>query len=49
MTKPQSRELLLEIEEILPILNKISLFGGLNDKQLYAVFQLLQKLSLIHI
>jgi len=43
MTEPQSREPLLEIEEILPILNKIALFGGLNDKQLYAIFRLLQK------
>ncbi len=43
MTVPQPSEPLLEIEEILPILNKIALFGGLNDMQLYTIFRLLQK------
>jgi CRP/FNR family transcriptional regulator, cyclic AMP receptor protein len=33
---------LLEIEKVLPILNKISIFGGLNDMQLYKVFRLLE-------
>ena len=36
-------EQLLEIEEILPILNEISLFGVLSEKQLYTVFRLLEK------
>jgi CRP/FNR family transcriptional regulator, cyclic AMP receptor protein len=36
-------EPLLEVEEILPILNTISLFGGLTEKQLYEVFRLLEK------
>ena len=34
---------MLEIEEILPILNQIAIFGGLTDKQLYSVFRLLEK------
>lgn len=34
---------LLDIENVLPILNKISIFGGLSDKQLYEVFRLLEK------
>jgi CRP-like cAMP-binding protein len=33
---------LLEVESVLPILNKISLLGGLNDAQLYAVFRILE-------
>ncbi|MEN7973616.1 MAG: cyclic nucleotide-binding domain-containing protein [Verrucomicrobiota bacterium] len=33
---------LLDVENVLPILNKISLFGGLDDSQLYAVFQILE-------
>ena len=36
---------LLDIESIFSILNKISIFGGLSDKQLYSVFKLLQKVS----
>ena len=32
----------LDIENVLPILNKIAIFGGLNDTQLYKVFRLLQ-------
>lgn len=38
-------EPLLDIENILPILSKIAILGGLNDKQLYTVFRLLQKVS----
>lgn len=37
--------LLLEIEKIIPILNKIAIFGGLNDKQLYSIFKHLRKTS----
>ncbi len=33
---------LLDVEKVLPILNKISLFGGLDDTQLYAVFRILE-------
>ena len=33
------------IEEILPIINQIPVFGGLSDKQLYSVFQKLKKAS----
>lgn len=33
---------LLAVENVLPILNKISLFGGLDDGQLYTVFRLLE-------
>lgn len=36
---------LLDIENVLPILNKIAIFGGLSDKQLYTIFRLLQKVS----
>lgn len=33
----------LDIEDILPILNKISIFAGLSQKQLYTLFRLLEK------
>ena len=33
---------LLDVENVLPILNKISILGGLDDAQLYAVFRLLE-------
>jgi CRP-like cAMP-binding protein len=36
---------LLEIEKIIPILNRITIFGGLTDNQLYSVFKLLEKTS----
>ncbi len=40
-----SKELipLLDIENIIPILSKISIFGGLDDKQLYYVFKILKE------
>ncbi|WP_319372239.1 cyclic nucleotide-binding domain-containing protein [uncultured Ilyobacter sp.] len=40
-----SKELLplLDIEGLFPILNKISIFGGLNDKQLYFLFKILKQ------
>ena len=34
---------LLDIEEVMPILNEISIFAGLSDKQLYTLFRLLEK------
>ena len=33
---------LLHIEEVIPILNKIAIFGGFNEKQLYEIFKLLK-------
>jgi len=45
MTEKKVHERLMDIERVVPILNKISLFGGLSDKQLYALFQLLQLVS----
>ncbi|MHC4873805.1 MAG: cyclic nucleotide-binding domain-containing protein [Planctomycetota bacterium] len=36
-------EPLLDVEEVVPILNKIAVFGGLNDRQLADIFKLLQK------
>ena len=35
----------LEIEDVLPILNEISILAGLSDKQLYTLFRLLEKTS----
>lgn len=32
----------MNVEAVLPILNKISIFGGLDDDQLYTVFQMLE-------
>jgi CRP-like cAMP-binding protein len=37
-----TRHPLLNVEEILPILNRISIFGALDDTQLYTVFHLLE-------
>jgi len=34
---------LLDIEDVLSILNEISIFAGLSDKQLYKLFRLLEK------
>lgn len=36
---------LYDVETIVPILGKISIFGGLNDTQLYKIFRLLQRVS----
>ena len=38
-------EPLLDIENVLAILNKISIFAGLSESQLYTLFQLLNKVS----
>jgi len=43
MARPRASIPLLEIEKVLPILNRIALFGGLSDKQLYTVFRLLER------
>lgn len=36
---------LFDIENLIPILSKISIFGGFNDTQLYKVFRKLEKAS----
>lgn len=36
---------LFEIETLLPILSKISIFGGLDSKQLYTIFRILQRVD----
>ncbi len=36
---------LTNIDEVLAILNKISVFGGLSDKQLYYLFRILRKVT----
>jgi CRP/FNR family cyclic AMP-dependent transcriptional regulator len=33
---------LLDVENVLPILNQIAIFGGLDDAQLYTVFHMLE-------
>jgi CRP-like cAMP-binding protein len=38
-------EPLLDVENVLGILSKISIFAGLNDKQLYRLFRLLEEVS----
>lgn len=45
MAEPNVYYPLFDIENVLPILNKIAIFGGLSDKHLYTVFRLLQKVS----
>ena len=36
---------LTDIENVLPVLDKISLFGGLSEKQLYTLFKTLEKVT----
>ena len=38
-------EPLLDVDKALAIMDKISLFGGLSEAQLYTVFKLLKKVS----
>ena len=45
MTEHVPREPLLEVEKVLPILDRISIFGGLNESQLFKIFQ---RLKLVH-
>ena len=45
MNQKHTHEPFLKIEKILPILKYISIFGALNEKQLFAVFRLLEKTS----
>ena len=45
MDQNKHPEPLLDIENVLPILNKITIFAGLSDKQLYTVFRELEWVS----
>ena len=45
MTEQIPREPLLEVEKVLPILDKITIFGGLDESQLYQIFK---RLKLVH-
>jgi CRP-like cAMP-binding protein len=45
MKENKTYEPLLGIENVLPILNKISIFAGLSDPQLYTLFKLLSRVS----
>ena len=45
MPEHEKHALLLDIEKVLPILNKISIFAGLTDKHLYTLFRLLEATS----
>jgi len=42
MSADKYRPPLLEVEKVLPILNRIAILGGLDDAQLYTVFRLLE-------
>jgi len=41
-------ETLLSVEEVLPILNRITVLAGLNEKQLYSLFRLLKVVDYQH-
>ena len=43
MNEEKAYEPLLDIENVLPILDRISIFAGLSQKQLYKLFRLLEK------
>jgi len=45
MDKNNHPESLLDVEHVLPILNKISILAGFSDKQLYTVFRELEQVS----
>ncbi|GAB3095468.1 cyclic nucleotide-binding domain-containing protein [Aestuariicella hydrocarbonica] len=45
MTEHIPREPLMEVEKVLPILDKISILGGLSEPQLYEIFK---RLKLVH-
>lgn len=45
MTESKVQEPLLDIEDVLLILNKISIFAGMSQKQLFELFRLLKKVS----
>ncbi len=43
MSETKTFEPLLDVENVLPILNKISIFAGLSEDQLYTLFRLIEK------
>ena len=45
MSDQKKYEQLLDFENVMRILNKISIFAGLSDTQLQSLFQLLKKVS----
>ena len=45
MDEKKAYEPILDIEDVLAILNKISIFAGLSDAQLYTLFRLLNKVT----
>lgn len=45
MTTQKICERLMDIDQVVEILGKISLFGGLSDQQLYTLFQVLEQVS----
>ncbi len=45
MQQEKTYEPLVHIEEVVAILNHITILGGLTERQLYTVFQLLQRVS----
>jgi hypothetical protein len=45
MTDQKKYQPLLDFENVMRILNKISILAGLSDKQLQSLFQLLKKVS----
>ena len=45
MSDSKPHETLLDVETILPILNKISIFAGLSEEQLCTLFRLIEKVD----
>jgi hypothetical protein len=45
MTDKKTYEPLLDIDSVLPILNKISIFAGLSEPQLNTLFRLLTEVT----
>jgi CRP-like cAMP-binding protein len=45
MVDNKAFEPLMDIENILPILHKISIFAGIREKQLYSLFRMLDKVT----
>lgn len=42
MANERYRSPLLDIENVLPVLNQIAIFGGMDDLQLYTIFHILE-------
>lgn len=45
MKKEKYTQPMMDFEDVVPILNRIAIFGGLAEKQLYSVFKLLEEAS----